>query len=306
MWFKNLQLYRFTKPFTLSAEDLAEQLMSRAFKPCGSQETSSFGWVPPIADGEDFIHAANGYMMLCGQRQERVLPAAVVNDHVAEQVKELQEKEGRPVGRKERKDLKEEALFDLLPKAFTRSQKQFAYIAPKEGLLIIDAASATKADFLQSFLRDTLGTLPVVPVVAKNIPQHVMTHAVQEGSLAGFELGHECELRSTLDEKTVIRCKHQDLGASEISSHIENGMFVSKLGLQWRDGIECVVDDKLMIKRLKFADAIQEKADQANAETQAEQFDVDFSIMTLELSAFISDLFAAFGGEDLAALETAA
>jgi recombination associated protein RdgC len=304
VWFKNLQLYRFTKPFTLSAEDLSEQLASKAFKPCAGQDQSSFGWTPPLGDDYDeFVHAANGYLMICGKRQDRILPAAVVNDKVAEQAKAIQEKEGRPVGRKERQNLKEEIQFELLPKAFTRSSTQFAYIAPQDGLLVIDSSSASKADALQSFLRETLGSLPVVPVLAKNLPQHVMTSAVAEGALEGFELGHECELRSKLDENTVIRCKHQDLTADEIGSHLEAGMFVTKLGLQWRGGIECVVDEKLAIKRLKFADAIQEKADGVDAESRAEQFDVDFSVMTVELSAFIKKLLEAFGGEDLSATE---
>jgi recombination associated protein RdgC len=304
MWFKNLQLYRFTKPFALTAEELSEQLSTKAFKPCGGQDQSSFGWVPPLGENsEDYIHSTNGYLMLCGQRQERILPAAVLNDKVAEQAKAIQEKEGRSVGRKERQNLKEDLMFELLPKAFTRSSRQFAYIAPQDGLLIVDSASATKADFLQSFLRETLGSLPVIPVVAKNIPQHVMTNSVKDGSLSGFELGHECELRSKLDENTVIRCKHQDLSADEIGSHLAAGMFVTKLGLQWQGGIECVVDDKLTIKRLKFADEVQEKADAVNAEDAAEQFDVDFSVMSLELSAFIKDLFNAFGGEDLTATQ---
>ena len=301
MWFKNLQLYRFTKPFTLSADELSEQLETKAFKPCGGQDQSSFGWIPPLGEnGVEYVHATNGYLMICGQRQERVLPAAVINDVVNEQVKAIQDKEGRPVGRKERQNLKEEAMFDLLPRAFTRSSKQFAYIAPREGLLVVDSSSASKADALQSFLRETLGSLPVIPVVAKNIPQHIMTAAVKgEQDLTGFELGHECELRSKLDENAVIRCKHQDLSSDEIGNHIDTGMFVTKLGLEWRNGIECIVDDKLCIKRLKFADQIQEKAEAENAETAAEQFDVDFSIMSLELSTFIEELLTAFGGEDL-------
>jgi recombination associated protein RdgC len=275
------------------------------FKPCGGQDQSSFGWVPPIGEqGEEYVHACNGYLMICGQRQERVLPAAVVNEALAEKVRELQQGEGRPVGRKERMDIKEELVFELLPRAFTRSQRQFAYIAPQQGLLVIDAASANKADALQSFLRETLGSLPVIPLIAKNLPQHVMTAALKgEQSLEGFELGHECELRSKLDENAVIRCKYQDLAADEIGNHIDAGMFVTKLGLQWREGIECLVDDKLAVKRLKFADRIVEKSEETHADTAAEQFDADFAVMSLELSSFIDELLAAFGGEDLSQAE---
>ena len=46
-----------------------------------------------------------------------------------------------------------------------------------------------------------------------------------------------------------------------------------------------------------FGDIVQEKASQIDTDSAAEQFDVDFSIMTLTLSGFISALTGAFGGE---------
>ena len=47
MWFKNLQVYRFTRPFELSLEELETQLESMTFSPCGSQEQAKFGWISP-------------------------------------------------------------------------------------------------------------------------------------------------------------------------------------------------------------------------------------------------------------------
>jgi recombination associated protein RdgC len=305
MWFKNLQVYRFTKPFDLTTEQLAEQLATKPFVPCSSQELSRYGWVEPLGQpGTEYIHAANGFIMICAKRQEKVLPAAVINETVAEQIKVLQDKEGRPVGRKERQNLKEEALFTLLPRAFSRSSLQYAYISPSDGLLIVNSGSAKRAEELISYLRETIGSVPVIPVISNNIPQHAMTSWIKQGATPEpFELGGECELRDTSDEKGIIRCKNQDLGAKEITNHIDTGMFATKLSLSWKGGIECVVDDSLAIKRLRFSDLIQEKADEVNAEDAAAQFDVDFSIMTMELSRFLKDLLNIFGGENLSECE---
>lgn len=300
MWFKNLQVYRFTKPFELTAEQLSEQLEQHSFQPCGSQELSRYGWVPPLGHhGSDYVHAAGGYIMICAKKQDKVLPAAVVNEMLAEKVVAIQTEDGRGVGRKERQNLKEEITFELLPRAFTRSSLQFAYISVSEGLLVVNAASASRAEELVSYLRESIGSVPVIPFTANNTPQHMMTEWVKTAQLpAGFELGHECELRDPSDEAAVIRCKHQDLSSAEINSHLQAGMFVSKLGLSWSGGIEFMVDDQLAIKRLNFSDIIQEKADQVDAQDAAEQFDVDFTIMTLELSALISAVIDAFGGEN--------
>ena len=48
MWFRNARVFRFTKPFEITAEALEEKLQEDAFKPCGPQETSRQGWVPPM------------------------------------------------------------------------------------------------------------------------------------------------------------------------------------------------------------------------------------------------------------------
>jgi recombination associated protein RdgC len=307
MWFKNIQVYRFTKPFTPSAEQIHQQLSEHAFQGCGSQDRSQLGWVPPLGEqGSEFVHVANGYMLVCLKKQDKVLPAAAINEALEEQVSEIQAAEARKVGRKERQQLKEDILMTMLPRAFTRSARHYAYFAPTEGLLVVNTASANRADELVSSLREALGSLPVIPAISRNIPQQTMTQWLQQGSAPqGFTLGHECELRDPSDEGGVIRCKHQDLGGKHILNHIEEGMYVSKLGLCSSAGIECLIDEKLAIKRLVYGDMIQEKVQQENAEDAAQQFDVDFSIMTLELAAFIGQLFAAFGGEDLSACEHA-
>ena len=48
---------------------------------------------------------------------------------------------------------------------------------------------------------------------------------------------------------------------------------------------------------------IQDKVEEAYTGDSAERFDVDFSIMTLELAALIKSMLAAFGGENLDAIE---
>ena len=86
MWFKNLIVYRFTKPFTLAAEQLAEQLAALPFRPCGSQEVSRVGFVPPTGEDGDYVHQASGYIMICIKKQQRVLPAAAINEAVEEKI----------------------------------------------------------------------------------------------------------------------------------------------------------------------------------------------------------------------------
>lgn len=300
MWFKNIQCYRFGEDFEADVESLEKHLSENAFVACGSQEATRSGFVPPLGrHGSEFVHQANGYLMLCSKRQDKLLPAAVVNEALEEKILQFEESEMRKMPRKQRQSLKEEITFGLLPRAFARSSLLFAYISPKHRMLVIDASSTKRAEEFISSLRDALGSLSLKPLLGKSQPVEVMTQWVNSGKPdQGFTLGEECELRDNADISCVIRCKNQDLSTSEIVNHLKTGMHVSKLALNWQQRIECVIDEKFSIKRLRFSDIVQEQASDVDAEDVAQQFDQDFSIMALELSAFLPALIGAFGGMD--------
>lgn len=298
MWFKNLQVYRFTQPFQLPADDLNTALAAQPFKPCSTQQPYAYGWVSPLGhNGKEFVHAANGYLMICAKRQEKMLPASVINEKLAEKAQEIADKEHRKISRKEKITLKEDIVFELLPRAFTRTQLQFAYIDTHKNMLVVNSSSEKRAEELINALREAIGSVPVIPLSAKNIPTQTMTHWLVNKCPKGFSLGEECELTDNQEKSGRINCRGQNLLSDEIQSHLQGGMSVTKLGLAWGDRLTCTINDKLGIKKLKFSDLIQEEAQSANSDDAAQQFDIDFAIMTLELSRFISDLMAALGGE---------
>lgn len=296
MWFKNLRIYKLTEPLKFELGfSLADCLAEHEFKPCGSLDPMRYGFVPPV--GTAFTHDTLEFTMICAKREEKILPSAAINLALEEKAKAIGEAESRSVGRKEKQSLKDEIIFSMLPKAFSKVSLDYAYIDHQGGLIVVNSSSAKRAEDLLSKLREALGSLRCIPVSVKNIPTQVMTHWLQTNELpANFELGEECELQASKDGR-VIRCKKQDLTASEILSHIQSGMFVSKLSLNYREGMTFVLDDQLAIKRLKFDDVITDKSNERNPESKAEQFDADFAVMAIQLRTLINDLLAALGGE---------
>lgn len=305
MWFKNLKIYRFTQSFDMSPEELEEALGEEIFEPCGRHSKESLGWTPPLGrHGTQLVHTANGQNMLCLQKEDRILPASVVNDALLERVESLEAKEGRKVFRKEKLQLKDDVIAQLLPKAFTKRQKVFSYISPKERLLVINTSSHNQAEIFLSFLRRTIDSLPVVPVGTKGTPPDIMTTWLKDGyGSDNFDLETEVELFNPKEDGNTVRCKGQDLTSQEIEELLKAGKQVKKLSVAWKDRLSCVIEDDLGIKRLKFSDVILEKANEYDAESVAEQFDQDFVMMTLELNRFYKDLFRAFGGLERARLE---
>ena len=139
----------------------------------------------------------------------------------------------------------------------------------------------------------------VVPRTA-NSPTYIMTQWLTEQPPGDITIENECELSKLEQEGSLIRCKRQDLSLPEIMNHLENGKQVTKLAVTWADRMSFVLEDNLAIKRLRFLDLIQDQAAEVNTNDQVDQFDVDFSIMSLELSAFLPRLMELFGGEEQA------
>ncbi|MBT5229437.1 MAG: recombination-associated protein RdgC, partial [Methylococcales bacterium] len=198
MWFKNLIFYRFVTPFTLSDEALAEQLSDKAFQLCGPLDHFSQGWSAPLGAKHDQLTFTTSHCtMVCMRKEEKVLPAAVVKEFVGSKVSDIEEQQMRKVGRKEREDIKDEILHDLLPRAFTRSAYTYAYIDRQNGWMIVDSASQKKADDLTTLLRKTLGSLAIELPTTNDMPTACMTHWLKEGNLpTGLNIEDECELKS--------------------------------------------------------------------------------------------------------------
>lgn len=305
MWFRNARVFRFTKPFTISPEELEEKLAADAFKPCGPQETARHGWVPPLGKhGELLVHSAGGYHLIALRKEEKLLPGPVIKELVEEKAEAIEQEQGRKVRKKEKDELKEEVMLEMLPRAFSRNRRSYAYLAPADGVLVVDAGSAKQAEDLASALRQSLGSLPVRPPVLEQAPAFTFTGWLDESIdlPAAIQLGTECELKDPSEDGGVVRCKGLDLRADEIQNHLEAGMQVTKLSLTWDDNVSFVLDEEFGIRRLKFGETLQEKLDDVDADDAAAKFDAAFSLMTLELARLIPGLLEALGGEDRSAI----
>ncbi len=306
MWFNNLQLFRLTKSFDLSPEDLEKKLSAHAFQPCGSLQPSSYGWVSPLGrNGDALTHVSNGYIMVCARKEEKILPSSVIKEMVNEKAAAIEIEQGRPVRRKERQEMHDEVTFELLPKAFSRSTHTFAYISPKENLIVINAGSAKKAEELVSELRKAIDSFPAVPPALINAPASIMTEWLGGDNCPDdVVILDECELREPVEDGGIIRCKRHDLTSDEVQNHLAAGKQVVKLAIEWHEQLSCIISDDFSIKRLKFSDEIIDQSDDIGADDATMAFDNDFSVMTLELSRFIPRLLELFGGEDTAMYNT--
>ncbi|SHL69213.1 recombination-associated protein RdgC [Phytopseudomonas punonensis] len=301
MWFRNLLVYRLTQDVDFDTEKLQAALAAKPARPCASQELATYGFVAPFGKGEDapLVHESQGFLLISARKEERILPGSVVKDAVKEKVDEIESEQMRKVYKKEREQIKDEIVQAFLPRAFIRKSATFAAIAPAQGLIIVNASSPKRAEDLLSTLREAIGSLPVRPLTVKIAPSATMTDWVKaQKAAADFHVLDECELRDTHEDGGIVRCKRQDLTGEEVQLHMSSGKQVTQLSLGWQDKLSFVLDDKLVVKRLKFEDLLQEQAEQDGGDDDLSQQDASFTLMMLTLIEFLPALFEALGGED--------
>lgn len=296
MWFRNLRLYHLPDTFALRPDALEPLLAGHAARPCGPFEPVVLGWVPLLGgEGAPLVHAADGALLVCAERQERLLPGAVVRQAVAAQVGEIERAEGRPVHRKERRDLQDRVVQELLPKAFVRASRSFVLIDPRLALLIVDSASPKRAEEVVGLLRDSVGSLRARPLTTTRAPASVMRRWLAGRPPKQFALGDQCVLAEPVEGGGVVRVRGLDLDA--VQTHLEAGLVPQQVAVEWNERLGVVIGDDLALRRLRFLDLVRDEAAAVeDGGDAAVRFDADFAIMVAELRTFVPKLLGLFGG----------
>ncbi|WP_272962298.1 recombination-associated protein RdgC [Alcanivorax jadensis] len=305
MWIKNLIVFVGDKDlalspssiYAISASSLDEVLAENQCQPCGSQTMRTEGFVPPVKGRDEMVYQVNGFIFFTHQETARLLPSPVIKEMLDEKVEQIQQEEGRKVGRKEKADLKEQIIFELMPRAFTRSRRTSVLIDTEKGRVMVDSASANRAEEVVACLRKAIGSLPVAYPAPDAAPYTSFSNWLRDTKLLpeGFTLGDRCELKGTKDEGASLKCISVDLGQEEYLAHLDTGMVATRVNLAFHDHLELDVNDKLEIKRIKALDLLQENIDAMDADDEVEELQAQIALQGSVLRDAINVLFTHFG-----------
>jgi len=292
MWFKNIKAYQLTQPLSLNDDDLERALSEQAFRPCKSQDLATMGFTSPFAQA-----GKQGTMFQCTQerywitvkKQEKLLPAAVINAELEDMVAKIEMETGSPVGKKAKADLKQEVQTRLLPQAFTKNSYTHGFISLADNLVVVDASADGKAEAFLALVRKAIGSLPVVPF-ARHSLQSELTHWLTDAAPEGISLLEEAEFKSTDDAGSIIRCKNQPLDSEEISIHLEAGKLVQKVAFEYQDTLTAVIAEDGSLKRIKFTDRLKEETEDIPKDQIEARLDAEFTLMSAELCTFLKFL----------------
>ena len=297
MFFRNLTLFRFPETVTKSLKNLEKDLEEARARPCGPLELASRGFASPFGrNSEELVHRVGHFALLTVGGEDKLLPSSVVNEALADKLQAITEKEGRRIGARERKRLKDEVLTDLLPRAFSRPYRMSAYLDTKGGWFVIDTSSRKAAEECVSQLRESIGTFPAVPMAPEESLRSLMTDWVVHGKLpAGLVLGDECELRDPAESGAVVRCRRQDLETDEVREHLKSGKQVFQLSLTFDDRISFVLGEDLALRKVRLLDQVLDELGDSEKDSANAELDSRFALMTLEFERLFAKLEEWFG-----------
>ena len=292
--FKNLIIYRIAPGFMATVAQVEEALAKAPFMECGATQEKSLGWTPPRGEAHGaMVESIGGQLIARFMVESKVLPGSVLARRVKEKAERIEQETGRKPGKKESKELKDEAKLDLLPMAFTKQGSMWVWIDTTSRLLVLDTSSQGRADEVVTLLVEALPGLSVSLLNTQTSPQAAMAHWLKEQEPpVGFTVDRECELKSTSEEKAVVKYGRHPLDIEEVQAHIDAGKLPTRLAMTWDDRVSFLLTDGLQVRKLQFLDTVFEgtKSDDGG-------FDTDVAIATGELVKLIPDLIEALGGE---------
>lgn len=296
MFFRNLTLFRFPESTSSALVDLDTTLAEHRLRPCGPIELATHGFVSPFGrEAEELVHRIGPYSLIAIGSENKLLPSSVVSEALAVKVAEINEREARRISARERKRLKEEIFAELLPRAFVRPSRMFAYLDSDTGWMVLDTASRKSAEEAVNQVREALGRFPATPMAPAESPRALMTDWLVKGKLPdGLAWGDECELRDPAEAGAIVRCRRQDLESDEVREHLKSGKQVFQLGLELDERISFVLGEDLTIRKLRFLDVVLDELGEDRSESARAELDATFALMTLELKRVLERLDGLF------------
>jgi recombination associated protein RdgC len=295
--FKNALAYHIDHWDAPPVADIESRLNGARFVECGATQPESIGFVEPRNEKHGaLIEQVAGQLILKICAETRAVPGAVVKAELERRLHAVEAETGRRPKGKRAKELKEEVVRELLPRAFPKRGHTTVWLAPSDHLLVVGVSSPKRADRIVSQLVDLLGG----GFRVTQMQTQISAATAMSGWLStkeappGFTIDRECELKQPDNEKSTVRYARHTLDIDEVGEHIRQGKLPTQLALTWNSRVSFVLNEQGALKKIKLLDVVLEGQEKKGEGDNG--FDADVAIMTGELGQMIPDLVDALGG----------
>ena len=290
--FTSITIFQVQAGMPSSASELEGVLKDHPFRPTGPTQDLSVGWVPPREENGALVESINGQWIANMAMETRSVPSSAINDLVDERATAIEEQTGRKPGKKERKNLKEECLLELLPKAFPKKSRTVIWLNKDKNWLIINSTSSSKTDQIITQLVRLLPNFTCSRVNTVASPLACMAAWLEQKDAPGsLDFGNTLEMKAQDDTKASVKFGSHYLLGDEVSQHLAIGKMPVRMGLVWDGKVNFTLDGEMRLTKLKFA------IEKEPSDESADFFDGSVAIETGELTILIEGLLESLGGQ---------
>lgn len=296
--FKNLTIYTISPGWMPSLADMEAALDAARFVPCSPSQDRSIGWVPPRGEAHGALaESVAGQRILRLMIETKSVPGAMVKAKAQEAADHIEATTGRKPGKRETKELREDALQALLPQAFPKQSTVWVWVDLAECRLMIDASSQGKCDEVVTALVRAFDGLGLSMLQTKTTPQAAMTAWLSTTEPEtdwpeGFNVERTAVLRSADEDKALVKFDRHYLLTDEVRKHVAEGKLPAQLAMSWEGRVAFVLTEGLGLRKLSFLEGV---FDDRSSDDES-GFDTDVALATGELSKLIPALIGALGG----------
>lgn len=295
--FKAISIYKFTGlPVDLAS--IEDAMDAKRFVPCGPTQEKSVGFVEPRNEVNGaLVESVAGQLIMSVMIETKSVPGATVREKAQAEADHIEATTARKPGKKETKQLREDALLALLPAAFPRKSAAWVWVDREDDVLVVGSTSSSRTDEIITLLVSVFKDLRVAALTTNVAPSTAMTNWLSAASPDdypyGFDLGRACELKSNDEQKSVVKFDRHNLDTDDVRKHITEGKLPTKLAMTWEGRVGFVLDAGMRLSKINFLEGVFDD----RADSDETGFDADVALSTGELKKLIPALVYALGGE---------
>lgn len=301
MFFKNITFFRILPRAIENTEQIKEAVEKLLYSSLLPLEEVGQGWYP-VAPGKGVVYSSGRHVLLCARLAKKILPSSVLKEKTAKAIEEIEQKQGRAIGKKHKTEIKEQIRLSLLKQAFTSEKNIHVWINFAEQYIAINTTTKSQLDTVITLLSKTLTSSLLIPYEV-NAPIRSYLGGLLFGDIGvpdSFNIENTFIVESNDDQKLKVNYKNYELNEVEVEKHINAGLVVSLLGITWKDRIYFMLLDSftLQIKGVEPLNKLAEDSEQANfnLDDESDAFNVNFFMMTKEIDELRADLVKELGG----------
>lgn len=283
---KNAIVYRAVLP---SAPNLAEHLTELAHTPIGERDYSRTGFVPPPgSDQVGLLVSAGDCLVFALRYDEKIIPAASVQAALAERIKEIEADTGVKVGRKEKRELRDQVFDAMLPHGLFRTTVVSCFYHPGSGILAVATGSDKMADRALKALIKVVGSVETRTInindLKAGLTQRLTDHvSMGPGSFGPFNPAGDYWLQMDGAKVTILGETPDGL---ELKEALTSGMRVDAIRLSHADELTFKLTTDFKFKSLSFPGEIEPGENDVAADIWLAEAGAQFTL----LRAAVTDL----------------